>query len=68
MCLNSLTISFSHSFGYECHKRFNLVVLAKDVVAYSAGNNVIILNLESQTQTCFRSLGGGGIGAIAVSP
>ena len=57
----------SHSYGYECHKRFNLVVLGISVVAYAAGNLVIILDLESQQQTRLRSLGGGGIGAIAVS-
>jgi hypothetical protein len=43
------------------------VVLAKDTVAYAAGNLVVILNPETQEQSAFRSLGGGGIGAIAVS-
>ena len=58
---------FSHSFGYECEKRSNLVVLAKDMVVYVAGNLVVLLNLDTQQQTCIRSLGGGGIGALAVS-
>ena len=58
---------FSHSFGYECEKRSNLVVLAKDMVVYAAGNLVVLLNLDTQQQTCIRSLGGGGIGALAVS-
>ena len=57
----------SHSFGYECGKRFNLVVLAKDIVAYAAGNLIVILNLDSQKQECFRSIGEEGIGALAVS-
>lgn len=58
---------FSHSFGYECEKRSNLVVVAKDMVIYAAGNLVVLLDLDTQQQTCFRSLGGGGIGALAVS-
>lgn len=43
------------------------MVLAKDILAYAAGNLVVILDPETQKQSCFRSLGGGGIGAIAVS-
>lgn len=66
--LLALTTSNSHSFGYECQKRSNLVVLAKEVVAYAAGNLLVLLNLGSQEQVYRRSLGGGGIGAIAVSP
>jgi len=37
-------------------------------VAYAAGNLLVLLNLGSQEQVYRRSLGGGGIGAIAVSP
>ena len=58
---------FSHSFGYECEKRSNLVVVAKDMVVYAAGNLVVLLDLDTQQQTCIRSLGEGGIGALAVS-
>ena len=60
--------SSSHSFGYECQKRSNLVVLDIDVVAFSAGNLVQLLNLSSLQQTRLRTLGGGGIGALAVHP
>lgn len=68
MLISTLTpIIFSHSFGYECQKRSNLAVLAKDMVLYAAGNLVVLLRLDTQEQLCFRSLGGGGIGAIAVS-
>ena len=42
-------------------------MLAKDVVLYAAGNLAVLLDLDSQEQTYIRSLGGGGIGAIAVS-
>ena len=58
----------SHSFGYECQKRNNLVVLDKNTVAFSAGNLVQLLDLSSMEQRCLRSLGGGGIGALAVHP
>ena len=37
------------------------------MVVYAAGNLVVLLNLDTQQQTCIRSLGGGGIGALAVS-
>ena len=72
MCTSRLLFRFldcwiSHSFGYECEKRSNLVVVAKDLVVYAAGNLVVLLDLDSQQQTCIRSLGGGGIGALAVS-
>lgn len=59
--------STSYSFGYECQKRSNLVVLGKEVVAYAAGNLLVLLNLNSQEQAYRRTLSGGGIGAIAVS-
>ena len=36
-------------------------------MVYAAGNLVVLLDLDTQQQTCFRSLGGGGIGALAVS-
>ena len=36
-------------------------------MAFAAGNLFQLVNLATQEQTCFRSLGGGGIGAIAVS-
>ena len=58
----------SHSFGYECQKRSNLVVLDKTTVAFSAGNMVQFLDLSSMDQHILRSLGGGGVGALAVHP
>ena len=58
----------SHSFGYECQKRSNLIVLDKNTVAFSAGNMVQLLDLPSMTQRYLRSLGGGGIGTLAVHP
>ena len=57
----------SHSFGYECHKRSNLIALDRDVVAFAAGNFIQVVNLATMEHTYIRSLSGGGIGAIAVS-
>ena len=37
------------------------------MVIYAAGNLVVLLDLDTQQQTCIRSLDGGGIGALAVS-
>ena len=59
--------STSYSFGYECQKHSNLVVLAKELVAYAAGNLLVLLDLGSKEQEYRRTLSGGGIGAIAVS-
>ena len=42
-------------------------MLAKDLVLFAAGNMVELLDLATEQQTCLRSLGGGGVGAIAVS-
>ena len=42
-------------------------MLAKEVVAYAAGNLLVLLNLNTQEQVYRRTLSGGGIGAIAVS-
>ena len=42
--------------------------MEKDVVGYAAGNLVTIMHLKHRRLTSYRSLGGGGIGAIAVSP
>lgn len=57
----------SHSFGYDCLKRANLHVLAKDVVAFAAGNFVQVVNLKTKHHEYLRSTCGGGIGALMVS-
>ena len=64
--LPSLTLT-SHSFGFECQKRSNLVVLDKDVIAFAAGNFVNMIHVCTGGHTYLRSLSGGGIGALAVS-
>lgn len=39
----------------------------EETVLFSAGNTVELLNIKTQEQSFFRTTGGGGIGAIAVS-
>jgi hypothetical protein len=65
---SDIHLDLHHSFGYECQKRNNLVVLDKTTVAFSAGNMVQLLDLSTMEQQYLRSLGGGGIGALAVHP
>ena len=60
-------LTLFHSFGYECLKRANLHVLDEQNVLFSAGNYVQILNIETKKITYLPTMGGGGIGAIAVS-
>ena len=44
------------------------MVLDKTTVAFSAGNMVQLLDISTMEQRYLRSLGGGGIGALAVHP
>lgn len=60
-------LNLSHSFGYECTKRENILVMDEETILFSAGNMVQLLNIKTQEQSYFRTTGGGGIGAIAVS-
>ena len=57
----------SHSFGYDCQKRSNLLMLDTHTCVFAAGNVVQLLNLQTKEQRYLRSTSGGGIGALAVS-
>ncbi|KAL5270287.1 hypothetical protein ACHWQZ_G001132 [Mnemiopsis leidyi] len=61
-------LTLFHSFGYECLKRANLHVLDEIHVLFSAGNYIQILNLETKVLTYLPTVGGRGIGSIAVHP
>jgi len=61
-------LTLFHSFGYECLKRANLHVLDETHVLFSAGNYIQILNLETKALTYLPTVGGRGIGSIAVHP
>lgn len=54
------------SFGYDCQKRSNLLLIDEDTLLYGAGNLLVLFKISSREQTYLRTLGGGGIGAITV--
>ena len=60
-------ISISHSFGFECTKRSNMHMLDDENILFAAGNVVQILNIKLGQMKYIRTIGNGGVGAIAVS-
>ena len=60
-------LELTHSFGYDCRRRGNLVVLDTRTVAYVAGNLVQLVDIITKEQKYIRSTGGVAIGAICVS-
>ncbi|XP_063689300.1 cilia- and flagella-associated protein 44-like isoform X18 [Bolinopsis microptera] len=61
-------LTLFHSFGYECLKRANLHVLDETHVLFSAGNYIQIFNVDTKKLTYLPTVGGKGIGSIAVHP
>nr|XP_026648670.1 cilia- and flagella-associated protein 44 isoform X3 [Zonotrichia albicollis] len=59
---------FKHSFGYDCTRPVNLMVMDRDTVGYVAGNQVILQNLGTKHQKHIRSSCGSGIGFITAHP
>ncbi|XP_072781190.1 cilia- and flagella-associated protein 44 isoform X3 [Taeniopygia guttata] len=59
---------FKHSFGYDCTRPVNLMIMDRDTVGYIAGNQVILQNLRTKYQKHVRSSHGGGIGFITAHP
>nr|XP_021155428.1 cilia- and flagella-associated protein 44 isoform X3 [Columba livia] len=64
--INLLTLK--HSFGYDCTKSANLMVMDSQTLMYIAGNQVVLLDLKPKSQRYLRSSGGGGIGFITAHP
>ncbi|XP_065598131.1 cilia- and flagella-associated protein 44 [Cyrtonyx montezumae] len=64
--VNLLTLKYS--FGYDCIRSVNLMVLDSQSLLYVAGNQVVILDLKTKSQSYLRSSSGGGIGFIAAHP
>nr|XP_048673682.1 cilia- and flagella-associated protein 44 isoform X2 [Caretta caretta] len=64
--INLLTLI--HSFGYDCTKRANLLLLDSQTLLYVAGNQLVLLDLKTKYQSYLRSSSGGGIGIITVHP
>ncbi|XP_060226448.1 cilia- and flagella-associated protein 44 [Meriones unguiculatus] len=57
-----------HSFGYDCKKRANLLLLDSSTVLYIAGNQLVLLDFKTKEQMYLQSSSGQGIGAIGVHP
>lgn len=55
------------SLGYDSKRPDNLLLLSADAIAFSAGNLLVLYNMQSRKQQFVRSTGGAGIGHIAVS-
>ena len=64
---NSISFVYRQSFGYDCHKRSNLLLVDEDTLIYSAGNVLVLLKISTREHVYLRTLGGGGIGAITVN-
>ncbi|XP_071957578.1 cilia- and flagella-associated protein 44-like isoform X2 [Antedon mediterranea] len=61
-------LKIHHSFGYDCLKHHNLLMLDANTIIFIAGNMVQLLDITTNEQKYIRSTSGGGIGAIAVHP
>ncbi|KAM9388219.1 cilia- and flagella-associated protein 44 [Phaethornis superciliosus] len=64
--INLLTLQYS--FGYDCTRNANLLVMDSQTLMYIAGNQVVLLDLKTKSQSYVRSSGGGGIGFITAHP
>ncbi|NXB07382.1 CFA44 protein, partial [Cnemophilus loriae] len=61
-------LTFKHSFGYDCTRPVNLMIMDCHTVGYIAGNQVVLQNLRTKYQKYIRSSRGGGIGFITAHP
>ncbi|KAM9277709.1 cilia- and flagella-associated protein 44 [Cariama cristata] len=64
--INLLTLK--HSFGYDCTRSVNLLLMDRQTLMYIAGNQVVLLDLKTKSQSYLRSSSGGGIGFIMAHP
>ncbi|XP_009328783.1 PREDICTED: WD repeat-containing protein 52 [Pygoscelis adeliae] len=64
--INLLTLK--HSFGYDCTRSVNLLLMDSQTLMYIAGNQLVLLDLKTKTQSYLWSSGGGGIGFITAHP
>ncbi|XP_009945583.1 PREDICTED: WD repeat-containing protein 52 [Leptosomus discolor] len=64
--VNLLTLK--HSFGYDCTRSVNLLLMDSQTLMYIAGNQVVLLDLKTKSQSYLRSSGSGGIGFITAHP
>ncbi|XP_009981330.1 PREDICTED: WD repeat-containing protein 52, partial [Tauraco erythrolophus] len=64
--INLLTLK--HSFGYDCTRSVNLLLMDSQTLMYIAGNQVVLMDLKTEAQSYLRSSSGGGIGFITAHP
>ncbi|XP_037245690.1 cilia- and flagella-associated protein 44 [Falco rusticolus] len=64
--INLLTLK--HSFGYDCTRNVNLLMMDSQTLLYIAGNQVVLQDLKTKSQSYLRSSSGGGIGFITAHP
>ncbi|KAM6141028.1 LOW QUALITY PROTEIN: cilia- and flagella-associated protein 44 [Pterocles gutturalis] len=61
-------ITLKHSFGYDCTRSVNLLLMDSQTLLYIAGNQVVLLDQKTKSQSYVRSSSGGGIGFIVAHP
>ncbi|KAG5669779.1 hypothetical protein PVAND_000072 [Polypedilum vanderplanki] len=61
-------ITLDHSYGYDCKKMYNLVLIDATTLVFASGNLIHFFNIETKAITMRRSVCGGGIGCIARNP
>nr|XP_049595219.1 cilia- and flagella-associated protein 44-like isoform X3 [Syngnathus scovelli] len=61
-------LNLSHSFGYDCKRRANLLLLEDRTLIFIAGQILILLDISTKQQKYIRSRNGSGIGSIGVHP
>ena len=66
--LSYYSIELKHSFGWETQKRNNLHRLGDNKLLSSAGNSLLLLDLDTLEQHFLLGIDMGGIGAITVHP
>ncbi|KFV62256.1 WD repeat-containing protein 52, partial [Dryobates pubescens] len=64
--VNLLTLKYS--FGYNFTRSVNLLPINNQTLMYIAGNHIVLLDLQTQSQRYLRSSSGGGIGFITAHP
>jgi len=58
----------SCNFGFDFHRRRNLIHVSESIVAYVVDNLLTLLDVETREERYIRSPTGGQIGMVAVSP
>ncbi|XP_039950900.1 cilia- and flagella-associated protein 44 isoform X1 [Bactrocera tryoni] len=57
-------IDLNHSFGYDCKRFFNLVLLGEQTLVFASGDYLHYFDIPTRTVTFRKTVFGGGIGFI----